>query len=77
MWEFRKLGLPYLGVLIIRILLFRVLYWGPLFSERNLWDAQTIDCRWLLGVVLASWEAMSILPAIETLKVGQPYSSKP
>ena len=30
-----KLGVPYynLGVLIIRILLFRVLYQGPLFSE--------------------------------------------
>ena len=24
---------PYFEVLIIRILLFRVLYWGPLFSE--------------------------------------------
>ena len=32
-WEFPKIGEPYLGVLIIRILLFRVLYWGPLFSE--------------------------------------------
>ena len=30
---FRKLGAPYFGVLMIRILLFRVLYWGPLFSE--------------------------------------------
>ena len=25
-WEFPKLGVPYFGVLIIRILLFRVLY---------------------------------------------------
>ena len=25
-WDFRKLGVPYFGVLIIRILLFRVLY---------------------------------------------------
>ena len=32
-WEFPKIGVPYLGVLIIRILLFRVLYQGPLFSE--------------------------------------------
>ena len=31
--SFRKLGVPYFGVLMIRILLFRVLYWGPLFSE--------------------------------------------
>ena len=30
---FRKLGVPCLGVLIIRILLFRVLHKGPLFSE--------------------------------------------
>ena len=27
--SFRKLGVPYLGVLILRILLFRVLDWGP------------------------------------------------
>ena len=32
-WDFPKIRVPYLGVLIIRILLFRVLYWGPLFSE--------------------------------------------
>ena len=31
-WEFPKIGGPYLGVLVIRILLFRV-RWGPLFSE--------------------------------------------
>ena len=29
--SFRNLGVPYFGVLIIRILLFRVLYSGPLF----------------------------------------------
>ena len=33
MWEFPKIGVPYFGVLIIRILLFRVLHLGPLFSE--------------------------------------------
>ena len=33
LWEFPKLGVPYFGVLIIRILLFVVLYWGPPFSE--------------------------------------------
>ena len=33
--SFRKLGVPYSGVLIIRILLFKVLYWGPLFSENS------------------------------------------
>ena len=27
-WEFPKIGVPYFGDLIIRILLFRVLYWG-------------------------------------------------
>ena len=30
------MGVPYLGVLIKRILLFRVLYWGPLFLETPL-----------------------------------------
>ena len=33
MWEFPKIRVPYFAVLIKRILLFRVLYWGPLFSE--------------------------------------------
>ena len=33
MWEFPKIGVPNFGVLIIRIPLFRVLNWGPLFSE--------------------------------------------
>ena len=32
-WGFPKLRVPYFGVLIIGVLLFRVLYWGPLFSE--------------------------------------------
>ena len=31
--EFPKIRVPYLGVPVIRILLFRVLYWGALFSE--------------------------------------------
>ena len=31
--SFRKLGVPYFGVLMTRIPLFRVLYSGPLFSE--------------------------------------------
>ena len=32
--SFRKLGVPYFGVLIIRILLFRVLYLGsPIFGN--------------------------------------------
>ena len=31
LWEFPKLGVPYFGVLIIRILLFRLLYEVPLF----------------------------------------------
>ena len=32
-----KIGVPYFGVLIIRILLSRVLHWGPLFSETPKW----------------------------------------
>ena len=31
--EFPKIGVPYFGVLIIRMLLFRALNFGPLFSE--------------------------------------------
>ena len=36
-WEFPKIRVPYFGVLIIRILLFGVLYEGPLFSETPIW----------------------------------------
>ena len=32
-------GVAYFGVLIIRILSFRVLYWGPLFSETPIYTA--------------------------------------
>ena len=32
-WEFPKSGGTLSGVLVIRILLFRVLYYGPLFLE--------------------------------------------
>ena len=32
-----SIGVPYFGVLIIRILLFRVLYLGPLFSDAGRW----------------------------------------
>ena len=32
-WDFPKIRAPYFGVLIIRILLFRVLYWGPYFRK--------------------------------------------
>ena len=34
-WDFPKIRVPYFGVLIIRILLFRVLYKGPLCSGIN------------------------------------------
>ena len=33
MWDFPKIRVPYFGVLLIWILLFRVLYSDPLFSE--------------------------------------------
>ena len=36
LWEFAKIGVPYFGVIIIRILPFRVLYWRPLLSETPL-----------------------------------------
>ena len=44
--SFRKLGVPYFGVLITRILLFRLLYWGPLFSE---------TATWCLGLAGDTW----------------------
>ena len=38
-WEFAKIrGVPYFGVPIIRILLFGILYWDPLFSETPIYD---------------------------------------
>ena len=36
-WEFPKMRGTLFGVPIVRILLFRVLYWGPLFSETPIW----------------------------------------
>ena len=36
--SFRNLGVPCFGLLIIRILLFSVLYQGPLFSETPFWS---------------------------------------
>ena len=41
--SFRKLGVPYFGVLIIRILLFGVLYQGPLVSETPIWSIAKAD----------------------------------
>ena len=41
--EFPKIGIPYFGVLITRILLFRVLYWGPLFSETPSWVLKGLE----------------------------------
>ena len=37
-WEFPKIrGTSFGALIIVRILLFRVLYWGPLFSETPIW----------------------------------------
>ena len=44
---FRKLGVPYFGVLIIRILVLRVLYQGPLFSETPICIFQARDLPWV------------------------------
>ena len=53
--SFRKLGVPYFGVLIIRILLFRVLYWGPLFSETPiLGSSYALPTRTLPGEVFGA-----------------------
>ena len=44
MWEFPNIGVTYFGVLIIRILLFRVLYSGPLFSETPWYRTALGEC---------------------------------
>ena len=45
-WSFRKLGVPYFGILVIRILLFRVLYSGPLLSETPKYHpVKALGCR--------------------------------
>ena len=55
-WDFPKIRVPYFGVLIIRILLFRVLYWGPLFSE-------TPKCALAdLADVGVAWEEVGVEP---------------
>ena len=36
---FSKIRVPYLGILILGLLAFRVLYWGLLFSETSIWDS--------------------------------------
>ena len=49
--SFRKLGVPYFGVLIIRILLFRVLYQGsPIFGNSNMSFSSSLDPRELLSL---------------------------
>ena len=51
--SFRNLGVPYFGVLIIKILQFRVLYSGPLFSETPISELQerggTVDRIFIIG----------------------------
>ena len=49
-------GVPYFGVLTIRILLFRVLYEGPLFSETPIW----LFLMWLLGPTLSGAPAAAV-----------------
>ena len=41
-YSFRKFGVPYFGVLITKILPFRVLYWGRLFSETPIYGCRTL-----------------------------------
>ena len=58
-WEFPKeLGVPYLGVLIIKILLSRVLYSGPLnIRARSLLIRTAIPSS-----VLSKWATMQTSP---------------
>ena len=60
-WGFHKLGVPYFGLLIIRILLFRVLYLGALFSETPIlgfreFGLMGIQCRALGSTACGSRE---------------------
>ena len=41
-WGFPKIGEYFFGVLTMRILLFKVLYEGPLFSETPIWGGTRI-----------------------------------
>ena len=58
--SFRKLGIPYFGVLIVRILVFRVLYGGPLFSETSKRDNPILSFAyvhfWTVLWTAASWQ---------------------
>ena len=49
MWDFPKTGVPYFGVLIIRIPLFKVLYYGPLLSEAPMSDPRSLRVRDSIG----------------------------
>ena len=40
-------GVPDFGVLIISILLFRVLHWGPLFSETSISVKKGMEYVWV------------------------------
>ena len=55
-WEFPKIGVPCFGVLIIRILLFRVLYQGPQFSETPIYRGD--------GLVLFAYFGRNVLGGI-------------
>ena len=46
------------GVLIIRILLFRVLYWGPLFSETPIWGVGILDLHESIRTLLSRLRAL-------------------
>ena len=73
---FRELGVPYFGVLIIRILLFRVLYYGPLFLETPIFRAVVWKIRpevRAAGSVSDGW----ILRATNSLQTCQETEQKP
>ena len=63
------IGVPYFGVLITRILVFRVLYWGPLFSETPMWVTTRVTTRvtarvarvWALGFQAFRFESPEVM----------------
>ena len=60
--SFRKLGVPYFGVLILRILLLRVLYPGPR-PETPMWSLSLIQTlNWYMSSRHAQHDKLIVFP---------------
>ena len=61
-------GVPYFGVLIIRILLLRVLHEGPLFSETPIWHGNKVE-----GAGSSIWFSSWHMHASAALQRARPW----